>query len=122
MRFTINRFPYFATLALLLCVFPATLAQNPEPAQTPAPQRQDGQDTEVVTIREVRLPVTVLDGKNPVSGMKKEDFLIYEDKNLQEIRGFSDETSGGQPVYVAVLMDTSGSVAGKLKFEQESAK
>ena len=122
MRFTINRFPYFAALALLVCVLPAALAQNPQPTRTPTPQQQDGQETEVVTIREVRLPVTVLDGKNPVSGLKKEDFLIYEDKKLQEIRGFSDETSGGQPVYVAVLMDTSGSVAGKLKFEQESAK
>lgn len=126
MRFTINRFPYLAALALLLCAFAAVLAQNPQPAQTPAPQQQDGQETEVVTIREVRLPVTVIDedtkGKPPVSGLKKEDFLIYEDKKLQEIRGFSDETSGGQPVYVAVLMDTSGSVAGKLKFEQESAK
>src|SRR5215213_4723370 len=121
MRFTINRFPYFAALALslLLCA-PAALAQNPQPAQTPAGQQ--GQDTEVITINEVRLPVTVLDDKKPVSGLRKEDFLVYEDKKAQQILGFSDETSGGQPVYVAVLMDTSGSVAGKLKFEQEAAK
>jgi Ca-activated chloride channel homolog len=124
MRFTINRFPYAAALALslLLCA-PAALAQNPQPSQTPAPQQQ-GQDEGQITvnIKEVRLPVTVLDGKKPVAGLRREDFLVYEDKQLQKIEGFSDETSGGQPVYVAVLMDTSGSVAGKLKFEQESAK
>src|SRR5215213_5567424 len=121
MRFTINRFPYFAALALslLLCA-PAALAQNPN--QTPAPQQQGQDDREVITIREVRLPVTVLDDRKPVSGLRKEDFLVYEDKKLQKIEGFSDETSGSQPVYVAVLMDTSGSVAGKLKFEQEAAK
>ncbi|HKR00678.1 MAG TPA: VWA domain-containing protein [Pyrinomonadaceae bacterium] len=93
--------------------------QQPTPTPTPA-QGQD--DREVVTIREVRLPVTVLDkNKNPVSGLTKNDFLIYEDKQLQEIRGFTDEKDS-QPIYVAVLMDTSGSVAGKLQFEQESAK
>ena len=121
MRFTINRFPCLAALALLLVCATAATAQDPQPAQTPKPQ-QDGQETEVITIREVRLPVTVLDGKKPVAGLRKEDFLVYEDKQVQKIEGFSDETSGGQPVYVAVLMDTSGSVAGKLKFEQESAK
>ena len=125
MRFTIHRFPYLAALALALCfcALPA-LAQNPQPAQTPTPQQ--GQDTEVITIREVRLPITVIDektkGKPPVSGLRKEDFLIYEDKKPQQILGFSDETTGGDPIYVAVLMDTSGSVAGKLKFEQEAAK
>ena len=126
MRFTINRFPYLAALALLLLLLlfcaPPAPAQNPQPAQTPRPQ-QDGQETEVITIREVRLPITVLDGKDkPVAGLTQGDFLVYEDKKLQKIEGFSDETSGGQPIYVAVLMDTSGSVAGKLKFEQESAK
>ena len=124
MRFTINRFSHSAALALLLLCAPAALAQDPPPAQRPV--QDQGQDTEVITIREVRLPVTVIDektkGKPPVSGLRKEDFQIYEDKKPQQILGFSDETAGGDPIYVAVLMDTSGSVAGKLKFEQEAAK
>ena len=97
--------------------------QTPPPAPPPASQGQD--DTDVVFIREVRLPVTVIDKKKqPVSGLTKNDFLIYEDKQLQAIRGFSSfiDEKNSQPIYVAVLMDTSGSVAGKLKFEQESAK
>ncbi|HYG81182.1 MAG TPA: VWA domain-containing protein [Pyrinomonadaceae bacterium] len=126
MRFTINRFRYPALLALVLCAFTGALAQNPQPAQTPAPQQGQRDDQIVIPINEVRLPVLVTDekakGKPPVSGLRKEDFLIYEDKKLQEILGFSDETTSSQPVYVAVLMDTSGSVAGKLKFEQEAAK
>jgi Ca-activated chloride channel family protein len=93
--------------------------QKPQP--TPTPGQQDD-DRDVVYIREVRLPVTVLDKKKvPVPGLTRNDFLIYEDKQLQQIKGFTDEKDS-QPIYVAVLMDTSGSVSGKLKFEQESAK
>jgi Ca-activated chloride channel family protein len=128
MRPVINLF--LVTLVLALGGFfflsqpsPALAQQQGRPAQTPTPQGQD--DKEVVTIREVRLPVVVVDKKkNPVTELTKNDFLIYEDKQLQTIKGFTsfiDEKSS-QPIYVAVLMDTSGSVSGKLKFEQESAK
>jgi Ca-activated chloride channel family protein len=129
MRLTINRFllAFALTLSgLALSQTSAPLAQqkqNPQPAQTPVPQGQE--DREVVTIREVRLPVAVVDKhKNPVSDLTKNDFLIYEDKQLQTIKGFTSfiDEKTSQPIYVAVLMDTSGSVAGKLKFEQESAK
>ena len=128
MRPVINRFLFAFMLALSGFAWsqphPSIQAQqNAQPAQTPAPQSQD--DKEVVTIREVRLPVAVVDKKkNPVTDLTRNDFLIYEDKQLQTIKGFTsfiDEKSS-QPIYVGVLMDTSGSVAGKLKFEQESAK
>lgn len=113
-------------LALALCGLAASglsaLAQQKQPVPTQTPASQDQGDTIGITIREVRLPVTVLDkNKQPVAGLTRNDFLIYEDKQLQEIRGFSDEKDS-LPIYVAVLLDTSGSVAGKLKFEQESAK
>lgn len=130
MRPVINLFLVTLVFALggLFFLSPSSPAlaqrQPPQPAQTPTPQ--PGQDDkEVVTIREVRLPVVVVDKKkNPVTELTKNDFLIYEDKQLQTIKGFTsfiDEKSS-QPIYVAVLMDTSGSVSGKLKFEQESAK
>jgi Ca-activated chloride channel family protein len=126
MRLPINRFLF--AIALTLCGLalsqPSLLAQQkPQPTPTPGPQGQE--DREVVTIREVRLPVSVMDKhKNPVSDLTKNDFLIYEDKQLQTIKGFTSfiDEKTSQPIYVAVLMDTSGSVAGKLKFEQESAK
>jgi Ca-activated chloride channel family protein len=47
--------------------------------------------------------------------------VILEDRVPQQIETFSDDLGQSLPVYVAVLMDTSPSTAGKLKFEQESA-
>ncbi|PYS52985.1 MAG: hypothetical protein DMF68_00575 [Acidobacteria bacterium] len=123
MRPVIHRFLFTAALALFLFAIaqPRALSQQ-KPRPTPTPDAQDQVGKEVITINEVRLPVTVIDkNKQPVTGLTKNDFLIFEDKKQQEIRGFSDEKSS-LPIYVVVLMDTSGSVAGKLKFEQEAAK
>ncbi|HUQ31733.1 MAG TPA: VWA domain-containing protein [Pyrinomonadaceae bacterium] len=126
MKLPINRFLFAIALSfgfLALSQSAALAQQTPQPTPAPGPQGQE--DREVVTIREVRLPVSVMDKhKNPVSDLTKTDFLIYEDKQLQTIKGFTSfiDEKTSQPIYVAVLMDTSGSVAGKLKFEQESAK
>lgn len=71
---------------------------------------------------EVRLPVTVTRKKNElVSGLTRGDFIILEDGVEQEITFFSDEQTN-PPVFVGVLMDTSPSTAGKLKFSKEAAK
>lgn len=97
--------------------------KQPQQQQTPRPTpTPESGDRVVTTIREVRLPITVLDKKGQiVSGLTQNDFLVYEDRQQQQIKSFIDE-KGSLPVYVAVLMDTSASTAGKLKFEQESAK
>ena len=76
----------------------------------------------MVNVRRVRLPITVTDKKGQfVSGLTANDFLIFEDKVAQQIDSFTSEENNSLPLYVAVLMDTSPSTAGKLKFEQESA-
>ncbi|MDX6694059.1 MAG: Ca-activated chloride channel [Blastocatellia bacterium] len=94
----------------------------PKPKPSPTPAVQDSNDREIVTIRRVRLPITVLDKKGQlVPGLTKEDFVVFEDKQQQQIETFAGE-SDNQPVYVGVLMDTSPSTAGKLRFEQQSAK
>ncbi|HYP53899.1 MAG TPA: VWA domain-containing protein [Pyrinomonadaceae bacterium] len=114
--------------ALALCGVAAVPAppasaqtQQGSPAPTPPANAQGQDDTERVTARIVRLPISVVDKKDqPVAGLTRHDFQIFEDKVPQQIDFFLDERER-QPVYVAVLMDTSSSTAGKLKFEQEAA-
>lgn len=93
----------------------AARAQTPTP--TPPPTEEGGQ---LRTI-EVRLPVTVLQKKALVSGLTRGDFAVFEDGVQQEVTFFTDEKTN-PPVYVGVLMDTSPSTAGKMKFSKEAAK
>ena len=96
-------------------------AQQPKSSPTP-PAGEQTELSETIFIRRVRLPITVVDKKGQfVPGLTKNDFVILEDKVPQQIETFSDDLGQSLPVYVAVLMDTSPSTAGKLKFEQESA-
>ncbi|QYO62387.1 VWA domain-containing protein [Leptolyngbya sp. 7M] len=84
---------------------------------SPTPPDEGGQ----IKTFEVRLPVTVTERKNTlVSGLTKADFIVLEDGVEQEITFFSDEKTN-PPVFVGVLMDTSPSTAGKLRFSKEAA-
>ncbi len=112
---------WFVIIVLISVGLSAGRAQQPraKASATPAPEQEP---SEVTFIRRVRLPITVVDKKGLfVSGLKKEDFLVLEDKVPQQIETFSDDIGRELPLYVGVLMDTSPSTAGKLKFEQESA-
>lgn len=110
-------------LAFVFATAGAIEAQQPKPKPTPPPtaNEQDVQ-SETIFIRRVRLPITVVDKKGQfVPGLTQHDFVILEDRVPQQIETFSNDLGQTLPVYVAVLMDTSPSTAGKLKFEQESA-
>lgn len=108
-------------LLLILVGVGVCQAQQPKPSPTP-PAGQDQDPIEKITIRRVRLPITVVDKKGQlVPGLTKNDFLVFEDKVPQLIETFSDDQGEPLPLFVAVLMDTSPSVLGKLKFQQESA-
>lgn len=115
----------FKCLSVALIVSAAAVmasAQRPQPSPSPAPAGENPQSTERILIRRVRLPITVTDKKGQfVAGLTKEDFVILEDKVPQQIETFSDDLALTTPLYIAVLMDTSPSTAGKLKFQQESA-
>jgi Ca-activated chloride channel homolog len=113
-------------LLLALCGLIATAvsasAQKPKASPSPTPQVTDLGQVERFEIRRVRLPITVVDRKGQfVPGLTQSDFVVLEDKTLQQIETFSDDISETLPLYVAVLLDTSPSTAGKLKFQQESA-
>ena len=100
-------------------------AQDQRPKAKPSPTPNAGgqaDQSERIFIRRVRLPITVMDKKGQfVPGLTKNDFLVLEDKSPQQIETFFEDVAQTQQLYVAVLMDTSPSTAGKLKFEQESA-
>lgn len=108
-------------LGLVLGVFDSVQAQKAKPSPTPPPSG-DQEQSERIFVRRVRLPITVVDKKGQfIPGLTKSDFLVFEDKVPQVIETFSDDVAEAFPLYVAVLMDTSPSTAGKLKFEKESA-
>lgn len=111
---------FFSAVCILAAASSNVSAQKSKATPTPLPQ--DPQGTVRIPVRRVRLPITVTDKKgNFVPGLTKNDFLILEDKVPQTIETFSDDLALNLPLYVAVLMDTSPSTAGKLKFQQESA-
>ncbi len=112
---------FLFVFCVLFSALVSVQAQQAKPKATPPPAGQDP-DSITTFIRRVRLPITVVDKKGQfVSGLSQSDFLVLEDKLPQKIETFSDDLGQDSPLYVAVLMDTSPSTAGKLKFEQESA-
>ena len=122
LRLLLFAFSLTLVCAALGAVVGVSQAQQPKPAPRPTPPATDDQDAITTFIRRVRLPITVVDKKGQfVPGLTKDDFLVFEDKARQQIETFSDDLGESSPLYLAVLMDTSPSTAGKVKFEQESA-
>ena len=105
------------SLIFMLAASVAAAAQTPTVTPTPNGDDDDGGSTKVF---EVRLPVTVTKSKDLVKGLRKDDFLVFEDGVQQEVTYFSDERTN-PPVFVGVLMDTSPSTAGKFGFSKEAA-
>jgi len=66
-----------------------------------------------VSVDLVLVPVTVTDSQGRlVTGLDKHNFQIYEGSKQQAIKHFSNEDS---PVSLGILLDTSGSMKGKLE-------
>jgi len=116
-RFMKRSFSYYLGVLCVCAAFTiAARAQKPAATATPPPEGETP-----TKVFEVRLPVTVTEGKkNLVSGLAKGDFEVLEDGVVQEVTFFSDEKTN-PPVYVGVLMDTSPSTKGKMGFSKEAA-
>ncbi len=66
----------------------------------------------------VLVPVTITDPMNRlVTGLDKENFTLYEGKDLQDIRHFSSEDA---PVSLGVIFDMSGSMSSKIERAREA--
>jgi VWFA-related protein len=87
---------------------------------TPTPKSNGTLGDDSSRVFEVRLPITVLKKKELVSGLTRNDFEVFEDGIKQETTFFSDEKTNPS-VYVGVLMDTSPSTAGKMRFSKEAS-
>jgi VWFA-related protein len=98
----------------LLCLMILTLPINLR-AQTSAPDKiRKGNKTLI------NVPVVVSDREGRyVSGLKKEDFVLYENGVEQNIASFS---TYDEPVNVALLIDTSGSTKESLKEIKDAAR
>jgi VWFA-related protein len=111
-----------ALVLLGLTLLSSAIYSQTAPQTSASDQRSQGQDAPLITINVVRvnLLVSVTDNKGKlITNLKKEDFRVYEDDRLQTIIDFTRETE--LPLSIALLIDTSGSVIDKLKFEQEAA-
>lgn len=66
----------------------------------------------------VLVPVTVTDPMNrSVLGLEKDNFHVYENKELQTVQYFSSEDA---PVSLGVVLDSSGSMASKIDRAREA--
>ena len=87
--------------------------------QAPAPENTR-QQTISVYVDLVNVLFTVTDKKGKfIPDLKQEHFKVFEDGRPQTITNFSAETN--LPLTIALLVDTSGSVRDRLRFEQEAA-
>ena len=113
--------------ALVVLIGLAVSAQKPaakpvqaKPQSQTKPQRDDKGGQIGIGVTNVELPVTVKDKKGFVTGLRKEDFEVFEDGKRQIIEKF--DAPSKLPLNIAVLMDTSNSVKLKLPFEKDAAE
>ncbi len=68
----------------------------------------------------VLVPVSVTDPSNRyVLGLEQSNFHLLEDGVEQKIKHFSSEDS---PLSIGIIVDTSGSMGGKLETSRQAAK
>ncbi|HMD70269.1 MAG TPA: VWA domain-containing protein [Bryobacteraceae bacterium] len=112
-----------ATVPILRAILAAALAAVALDAQvsiTPRhkapPKKEESQPSSAnlrVDTNLVLIPVSVSDPLNrPVTGLERENFRLYEDKQERKITTFSMED---EPVAVGLVFDTSGSMGDKLR-------
>jgi VWFA-related protein len=72
-----------------------------------------------VAVDLVKVPITVFDEHGGIlQDLRRNDFRVYEDGQLQEIRSFSMDTN---PVSVVLLIDCSGTVEKEFKHIKSAA-
>src|SRR5918994_6115765 len=105
---------------LAVCTFIALFVAAGR-AQQPAPQDQKSNESFRFRtgVELINVTATVTDGSGRfVSGLRKEDFRVYQDDELQQITHFNSERV---PVSLGIVLDTSGSMDGEKMAAARSA-
>jgi len=133
-------FRFSTSLLLALSVLPASQSQSTEPSRAAratatnqaiaevdnvhvanAPQAGVGAHAALrVNVNLVTVPVTVTDASShAVTGLRKEDFTLYEGEAKQDIRYFSEEDG---PISVGLILDLSKSMTNKIDTERAAVE
>jgi len=105
------------TLAAVLLAGAFLLAQNPPP---PPQEMATDPGTIRSEVTRVNMLFTVTDKKGRfVTDLNRDDFTVAENKKPQPILEFTAESD--LPLRLAILIDTSGSITDRFKFQQEAA-
>ena len=115
-----------AALATLLAAAPLLRAQEapspggPPPASDAPAQPIQNDDTQTlkVNVNLVNVLFSVRDKNGFITNLHKDDCQIYEDKELQTIKNFTQEKK--LPLTIGILLDTSGSQTNVLPLEQQA--
>jgi VWFA-related protein len=93
---------------------------GPPPASKAAPQPVDigNLQTLKVNVNLVNVYFSVRDKEGYITNLHKDDCSIFEDKNLQKTKNFTQEKN--LPLTIGILLDTSGSQINVLPLEQQS--
>jgi Ca-activated chloride channel family protein len=68
----------------------------------------------------VTVPVSITDAMNrPVTGLERDNFQLFENKEQQQIKNFSSEDT---PVSIGIILDVSGSMQNKLERAREAVR
>jgi VWFA-related protein len=117
--------PIFS-LAVLLSTCASLRAQEapepggPPPASTAPEQAPEMHDTQTlkVNVNLVNVYFSVRDKSGFLTGLKKDECTLYEDKEPQTLKNFTQEKN--LPLTIGILLDTSGSQTNVLPLEQDS--
>ena len=103
------KYPKPLAIAILVAGFAAAIQAQQSASQNPQDDKQAFRFRTGVEL--INVTATVTDGSGRfVSGLRKEDFRVFEDDELQTISHFSSERV---PVSLGIVLDTSGSMEGE---------
>jgi VWFA-related protein len=93
---------------------------GPPPPSSARPQQVEGLDTETikVNVNLVNVYFSVRDKNGFITNLHKDDCSIYENKELQKTKNFTQEKN--LPLTIGILLDTSGSQMNVLPMEQQA--